>query len=595
MIWVKLVPTFMLIIVAFCAISAFAHSESTAAVVKVPGSKQGSIACMAEYASQPLVAYRDAIYLGERQLNLNLSQIYAMKLSGDELLIGCSGDGVYDCDLAGGAVKWRSDRPFFQDLKVAGDAVYFMSAEDELSVCDLDSGVELGHLAFPWPLTYYSVFEGKVLACGPDNISVIDDGNITASIGLGGRVVAAPLADGDNIFVPTEGRLYALSPGFNISWEYPLADICGCCLYNGSVVVLSSPGSGFTGRTEIRCLAYGGMARWSINITDRFDFFSAKNRVLFMLSSTNTLYKIDLDAGVLEWSVRIPDATVIPPYVSNSGDVYIGGIGGSLYRVGETQQSGESGFSLGAPVIAGTAVIGGASLLFAATFIPRASRELLYYPLAFQFTMSRKEKVLKNRKRVYIMNLIKYNPGISLNELGRSLKAPPDSLRYHVYALERHGFIKKLEVDKKRFIFSSDKITFDVIPYLSSERERNIFRFICMNPNSTTKDVANGLGIQDRRRVNKCLYSLTERGLMSSKGTRGAFFIDHSKWARSFPFFDIRDGIPMFNEERWKTTLRRDQSISMDLARDKGAIQNGPARPHLAGPRFDAPKGPFGR
>jgi len=97
---------------------------------------------------------------------------------------------------------------------------------------------------------------------------------------------------------------------------------------------------------------------------------------------------------------------------------------------------------------------------------------------------------LEQRRKIY--NHIKKNPGLHFREISRELKKPKTTIEYHLYFLEKKGFITKqkekgyLRYYIKKTIGEKDK---EIINMLRKDVPRNIILFLLMNPCPTMKDI----------------------------------------------------------------------------------------------------------
>ena len=132
------------------------------------------------------------------------------------------------------------------------------------------------------------------------------------------------------------------------------------------------------------------------------------------------------------------------------------------------------------------------------------------------FVVTKIKSVLASRKRRKILKIIMENPGISLKELQEITGEDRSTLRYHIDALEKEGWIVSIKAGNNRLLFlvGQNKDT-----ALKSRRKREIVELLERNGSMTAKEIASALNM-DLKTVHHHLKELKRVGVIGVDGRR---------------------------------------------------------------------------
>lgn len=140
----------------------------------------------------------------------------------------------------------------------------------------------------------------------------------------------------------------------------------------------------------------------------------------------------------------------------------------------------------------------------------------LLAPLAWLMGIKRRDELLDHFVRGQIFGWIKANPGSTYTQLRTALGAANGTLSYHLYVLERAGFIRGLRDGRWRSHFAKD-VPLSSRGALVSTMQRSILDLLRENPGIWQNEPARRLGKQPQN-VNYNVTQLVRSGLVRMEG-----------------------------------------------------------------------------
>jgi DNA-binding MarR family transcriptional regulator len=163
------------------------------------------------------------------------------------------------------------------------------------------------------------------------------------------------------------------------------------------------------------------------------------------------------------------------------------------------------GTIIGLGSLAGLFLLGGEGVRLAILLVP-----LLLY------TRLKRDKVLDHFLRGRIFEVIRKKPGITYNAIRRDLGISNGSLAYHVYTLQREGFVKSVPEGPYRRFFTMDEPV-SRAGVLVSELQKKILDLLAVEPGISQSIIANRLGTSPQS-VNYNVSRLVRKGMVRLEG-----------------------------------------------------------------------------
>ena len=151
----------------------------------------------------------------------------------------------------------------------------------------------------------------------------------------------------------------------------------------------------------------------------------------------------------------------------------------------------------------------------------------------------------KNENRLKILRFIEYNPGSTVNAIGKDLDLNRGTVRYHVRSLKEEGkillFRNRNSVNlfrNKSNIWSKSHLQ-AIEPYLRDATCKKVCRLIYENPGITNMAIADRLGIA-RSTVSSHIRTLEEMGCLMAeyKGKSKNYYLREDSHLDSLQFFE---------------------------------------------------------
>lgn len=129
------------------------------------------------------------------------------------------------------------------------------------------------------------------------------------------------------------------------------------------------------------------------------------------------------------------------------------------------------------------------------------------------------EEVLNHEKRQEILEFVRLNPGVHLRRIGHALSISYGTLTYHLYRLEREGYITfSQEGLFKRYYSSAGRMKEAAkekpMPTALRDLERQIYDTILANPGSAQSHIAQRLGLS-RQALHYHIKKLEKSGFIT--------------------------------------------------------------------------------
>lgn len=181
-------------------------------------------------------------------------------------------------------------------------------------------------------------------------------------------------------------------------------------------------------------------------------------------------------------------------------------------------------------------------------------------------------------RRGVIYEYVRGHPGTHVRGMARELRLATGDMHYHLFWLEKHGFVKTKKSGFYRFVFPTMVFREEqevLLGVLSQETPRGILLCLLLDAAMTQSDLARSLG-HSQPTVSWHMDRLLQLGIVSKRRTSAGIFYDIVADRG-----DVLTFVKSYHPEVWKRWVGRlgDLVVSAGIERDdKGASLLG-ARP----------------
>jgi len=146
-----------------------------------------------------------------------------------------------------------------------------------------------------------------------------------------------------------------------------------------------------------------------------------------------------------------------------------------------------------------------------------------------------KNNITENQTRKKILNYIKKNPAININEIMKHQKIGSNQALWHLSALEKFQFIRSKKIGNRKIFFAcgSNPEFDEIYYYLKVEIVQEIIRFMEKNKNALkVTDIADGLK-KNHNTITKYLNILDDLNLLKieKEKTRNLYKMNKKKYS----------------------------------------------------------------
>lgn len=242
--------------------------------------------------------------------------------------------------------------------------------------------------------------------------------------------------------------------------------------------------------------------------------------VLIAAEGRNAVFDRATFDGNLQYDLVLPstgDATIKDPVKFDAGKVYVTEASSVSVKSGKKSMEITYDWMVENKAATAGAVTGVAVLGFGLSAFGRAF--LLQFAFVPLYARLSPEQVLNHEKRQEILEYVRQNPGVHLRRIGHTLAISYGTLTYHLYRLEREGYITFAQEGLFKRYYSTvgrmkEAAKLQPMPTALRDLERQIFDTIVANPGSAQSAIAAKLGLS-RQALHYHIKKLEKAGFIT--------------------------------------------------------------------------------
>lgn len=242
--------------------------------------------------------------------------------------------------------------------------------------------------------------------------------------------------------------------------------------------------------------------------------------VLLGQEGRNAIFDRTTFLDTIDYDLVLPstaEATLKDPIRFDSSKVFISQGSAVTLEEGKSRTRLTYDWMLDHRAATASAAVGLAILGFGASSVGRSLfTKFLFVPLYARLSP---EDVLNHEKRQEILAFVRDNPGVHLRRIGHLLSISYGTLTYHLYRLEREGYITFAQEGLFKRYYSTAGRMKEVakekpMPTALRDLERQIYETILANPGSAQSHLAQKLGLS-RQALHYHIKKLEKSGFIS--------------------------------------------------------------------------------